>query len=68
MRRAAHIRMTEREFRALKRRQLRILRRAMDEFGIGCLYLPRRAYAKTLTAADCLEAIDDICRAWWHKS
>lgn len=37
---AEHIRHTKREWRQLKRRQLREIRKAVDAFRLGCAYVP----------------------------
>ena len=40
MKRAMHVPYTEREWRIRKRSHLRALRRALEDFRMGCVYVP----------------------------
>ena len=61
MRRAQHIPLTERKWQALKRRQLRDIERAIDDFNVGSLYTP--AYSELLKVRDLVKQMRTAMRA-----
>lgn len=68
MKRAPHIRMTEREFRARKRREFRTLRKAMKAFLPGSAFLPEKAFREWNDALDALDRVYQECKGWWRHA
>jgi len=65
MKRAIHIKKTEKEFRRVKRAQLKKLMVAREEFRKGMAYLPLDAYGKMHKAFDEIDDAHKLLIPWW---
>ena len=70
MKRAKHIKMTERQFRQRKRREFNQLIKGIKNSRIksGAAYLPKEAFAKLHAGFTLIEEAHKICRKWWKNS
>lgn len=70
MKRARHIKMTEREYKARKRREFKELKKALDKFRYGCTYMPQDAL-EILFLGRMDKTIDkahDVLKKWWKNA
>lgn len=70
MKRARHIKMTEREFKALKRQEFKELKEALDRFRLGCAYLPQEAAEMLMVGVmrTRLKSAHEILKKWWKNA
>ncbi len=68
MKRAPHIKMTEREFRKLKRWEVAKVRLALSRLRAGCIYMPDGCAARIGHADALMDAVRDSCLEWWKKA
>ena len=68
MKRAKHIKMTEREFKKLKRKQFKAALKAVAPLAACCAYLPDPAFKYVSQAQSLLEVAQAECRPWWRKA
>lgn len=68
MKRAKHIKMTEREFRKRKRKEFRIARKAMDKLNLGSAYLPPSAFRQFNKAEEYFKKAYEDCKTWWRNA
>ena len=59
---------TMRDYKRQKRRQLKAIRAAMNEFSLGCAYIPHSAYLKFNEALRAIEKVHKDCKPWWRKA
>ncbi len=67
MKRASHVKMTERRFRASKRYWFGELKRAMGQFRAGNLYLPPFAFIQWKRLEGAMDAMERELKPWWRK-
>ena len=68
MRRANYDKMTVRQIKVLKRKQMQALRKAMDELLWGSWRLPQSAWVNVSEAEDHIHTAHKICKPWWKNS
>lgn len=68
MKRAKHIKMTERQFRKRKRREFHTLRKAMAKMRLGSAFLPHSASKELYQAHVAIEKMYEDCKQWWRKA
>lgn len=68
MKRAEHIGMTEKEFRARKRASINIILNEMKRLTFGCRYMPIKAYKKIQKIETLLNDTKEICLPWWKNA
>lgn len=66
MKRAPHIRQTERQFRRQKRKELKAAIKAVRDLTRGAACLPRGTLSTVVLAAQLLDAVRDRCKDWWR--
>ena len=67
VKRAKHIEMTEKQFKAQKRHQFRLLKKALNDLRIGCAYLPVHEHFVN-QIGQILDDAEAVLRPWWRKA
>ena len=69
MKRAPQIKMTERELRVVKRRDMKAARAAIDTLlGDGFLHLPYDAVRELAACDNALDRAYKVLKPWWRKA
>lgn len=68
MKRAPHIKMTEREFKKLKRKQFAEAREKIYQLRCSSAYLPDAALRHLQRADQSLDLAWEECKPWWRKA
>lgn len=68
MKRAPHIKMTEREFKKWKRIQMEEAREKMYQLREASAYLPNAALLHFQRADQSLDLAWEECKPWWRKA
>jgi len=63
-----HMQQTLRFYKRKKRKELRDIRKTVDEFNLGCAYIPKEAFLKFDKARKLIEEVYEICKPWWRKA
>lgn len=67
MKRAKWVDMTERQFRAKKRKDFRALKKAFDAWRLGCGLTPTNK-GQVGIIQEQIDSIFEQCKPWWRKS
>ncbi len=68
MKRARHIKLTEREFKKCKRRQMRAVQHALQLLRFGCSYMPRNCDIRLDKIQLLIDELHTSCLEWWKKA
>lgn len=68
MKRAPHIKMTEKQFKAEKRMQFKKVIKAINELTMGSAYLPQSAFMNFSVGKNLILKAQDECRYWWKDA
>lgn len=68
MKRAKHIKMTERGYKKEFRKRFKKLKKALDEFRPGCAFLPKEAYFHIREIERHFDIGYEECKDWWRKA
>jgi len=68
MKRAPHIKMTERQYKKTKRKQFRVARKALNDLNRVACFLPDTAGRKVLDALNLIDRAYQTCKPWWKKA
>lgn len=68
MKRAEHIKQTERQFRARKRKEFNDLQKAAEKFLNGAAYLPETPHIYFGIICSNIRSMAKMLRPWWRKA
>lgn len=68
MKRARHIKLSEKQFKRWKRADFKNTRKALSELKTGCAYLPNHAHLKLKNGMQLIEEAYELCKPWWKNA